>query len=132
LILFLDASAMVAMMTGEPGSPALEERFGAGDEILCSAIALWETARAVARKRTVPIPLASSEIESFVADFAIRLVPIAAAESRVAVEAYHRYGKGTGHPAKLNMGDCFAYACAKTNAATLLYKGDDFLHTDLA
>jgi ribonuclease VapC len=132
LILFLDASAMVAMMTGEPGSPALEERFGAANEILCSAIALWETERPVARKRTVPIPLASSEIESFVADFAIRLVPIAAAESRVAVEAYHRYGKGTGHPAKLNMGDCFAYACAKTNAATLLYKGDDFLHTDLA
>jgi len=105
---------------------------GAADEILCSAIALWATARAVAKVRTVPIPLASSEIESFVADFAIRLVPIAAAESRVAVEAYHRYGKGTGHPAKLNMGDCFAYACAKTNAATLLYKGDDFLHTDLA
>jgi len=132
LILFLDASAMVAMMTGEPESPAIEERFGAADEILCSAISLWEAARAVARKRTVPIPLASSEIETFVADFAIRLVPIGATEGRAAVEAYHRYGKGTGHPARLNMGDCFAYACAKTNAATLLYKGDDFLHTDLA
>jgi len=132
LIVFLDASAMVAMMTGEPGASAIEERFGAADQILCSAISLWETARAVARIRTIPIPLASSEIESFVADFAIRLVPIGATEGRAAVEAYHRYGKGTGHPAKLNMGDCFAYACAKTNAATLLYKGDDFLHTDLA
>lgn len=132
MILFLDAPAMVAMMTGEPGSPAIEERFGAADQILCSAISLWEAARAVARKRTVPIPLASSEVEAFVADFAIRLVPIGATEGRAAVEAYHRYGKDTGHPARLNMGDCFAYACAKTNAATLLYQGDDFLHTDLA
>jgi len=132
LILFLDASAMVAMMTGEPGSAAIEERFGAADEILCSAISLWETARAVARQRTVPILRASSEIETFVTDFAIRIVPIGASESRTAIDAYHRYGKGTGHPAKLNMGDCFAYACAKANAATLLYKGDDFLHTDLA
>lgn len=132
MILFLDASAMVAMMTGEPGSPAIEERFGAADEVLCSAISLWEAARAVARKRTVPIPLASSEIEAFVTDFAIRLVPIGATESRGAVDAYHRYGKGTGHPARLNMGDCFAYACAKANNAVLLYTGDDFLHTDLA
>ena len=123
---------MVAMMTGEPGSPAIEERFGAADQILCSAISLWEAARAVAKVRTVPISLVSSEIERFVADFAIRLVPIGATEGRAAVEAYHRYGKGAGHPARLNMGDCFAYACAKTNAATLLYKGDDFLHTDLA
>ena len=132
MILFLDASAMVAMMTGEAGSPALEERFGAADEIVCSAISLWEAARAVARKRTVPITHAFSEIETFVADFAIRLVPIGTTESHVAVDAYHRYGKGTGHPAKLNMGDCFAYACAKTHNASLLYKGNDFLHTDLA
>ncbi|WP_010185589.1 type II toxin-antitoxin system VapC family toxin [Sphingomonas sp. PAMC 26605] len=132
MILFLDASAMVAMITAEPGSPALEERFGAAEEIVCSAISLWEAARAIARKRTVPITLAFSEIETFVADFAIRLVPIGARESAVAVDSYQRYGKGTGHAAKLNMGDCFAYACAKTNDASLLYKGNDFLHTDLA
>ncbi len=123
---------MVAMITAEPGSPALEERFGAAEEIVCSAISLWEAARAIARKRTVPITLAFSEIETFVADFAIRLVPIGARESAVAVDSYQRYGKGTGHAAKLNMGDCFAYACAKTNDASLLYKGNDFLHTDLA
>jgi ribonuclease VapC len=121
LILFLDASAMVAMMTGEPGSAAIEERFGAADEVLCSALSLWEAARAVARKRTLPI-----------AHFAIRLVPIGALESHAAVDAHNRYGKGSGHPAKLNMGDCFAYACAKTNDATLLYTGNDFANTDMA
>lgn len=49
----------------------------------------------------------------------------------IATAAYDRYGKGR-HPARLNMGDCFAYACAKTHDARLLYKGDDFSKTDLA
>ena len=132
MITFLDASAMVAIMTNEADAPALEERFGAADEVLCSAISLWETARAIARKRVVPIIDILNEMDSFVSTFAIRLVPVGPTESRAAIEAYHRYGKGTGSPAKLNMGDCFAYACAKTNGARLLYKGDDFAETDLA
>ncbi len=61
----------------------------------------------------------------------MRLVPIAAAESREALAAHARFGKGRGHPARLNMGDCFAYGCATANDAALLYKGDDFAHTDL-
>ena len=132
MILFLDASAMVAMMTGEPGSAVIEERFGAADEVLCSALSLWEAARAVARKRTIPISFAYSEIETFVTHFAMRLVPIGALESHAAVDAHNRYGKGSGHPAKLNMGDCFAYACAKANDAKLLYTGNDFANTDMA
>jgi ribonuclease VapC len=59
------------------------------------------------------------------------LASIGAEESHEAIMAAHRYGRGR-HPARLNMGDCFAYACAKTNAARLLYKGDDFSKTDLA
>ena len=49
----------------------------------------------------------------------------------MALDAFQRFGKGH-HPASLNMGDCFAYACAKTNSARLLYKGNDFANTDLA
>ena len=48
-----------------------------------------------------------------------------------ALDACQRYGKRTGHPAQLNMGDCFTHACATTTATTLLYKGDDFAHRDL-
>ena len=123
---------MVAILTEEAGSIAIEERLGAADEILCSAISLWETARARARKRTIPILFAYSEVETFVTEFGIRMVELGAAESLAAVAAHHRYGKGTGHPASLNMGDCFAYGCAKANNAKLLYKGDDFAKTDLA
>lgn len=59
------------------------------------------------------------------------MVAIGSAEIAGALDAYQHYGKGR-HPAKLNMGDCFAYACAKANDARLLYKGNDFVHTDLA
>lgn len=122
---------MVAMMTNEPDSPAITQRFGEADEILYSAMSLWETARAVATKRDVSISLAIEETESFIDDFGLRLVTIGADEARAAVDAHRRYGKSI-HSANLNMGDCFAYACAKTNNAMLLYKGNDFAQTDLA
>lgn len=132
MIAFLDASAMVAIMTGEAGAIEVETRADRADEILCSALSLWETTLAIARKRTISLATAHMEVQSFVADFALRLVSIGKPENDLAIEAHERYGKGTGHPAQLNMGDCFAYACARTNGAELLYKGDDFVHTDLA
>lgn len=70
-------------------------------------------------------------IAAFVQRAGLDVVPIGAAETEEALDAHDRYGKGR-HRARLNMGDCFAYACAKTNGAELLYKGDDFVHTDLA
>ena len=132
MIFFLDASAMVAIITDEARSAAIEQRFGNADEVLCSAVSLWETARAIARKRKMPLTIVHAEVEDFVADFGLRLVPIGHAENGAAIDAHDRYGKGTEHPARLNMGDCFAYACARTNEAGLLYKGDDFARTDLA
>jgi ribonuclease VapC len=59
-----------------------------------------------------------------------RIVEIGVAEGQLAVEAHARYGKGV-HPARLNMGDCFAYACAKVHGVPLLYKGEDFAMTDI-
>ncbi|MEG3161389.1 type II toxin-antitoxin system VapC family toxin [Sphingomonas sp. LB2R24] len=131
MIAFLDASAMVAIITGEPEAFSLEKRYGQADAVLCSAMSLWETVRAVARKRKVPVAVAHAEVETFRVDFALRLVPIGETETREAIMAHERYGKGN-HPAKLNMGDCFAYACAKAHGAELLYKGNDFAQTDLA
>ena len=64
-------------------------------------------------------------------DLAIRFVEIGAREFEIASEAFARFGKGR-HPAALNMGDCFAYACAKANKASLLFIGDDFTKTDIA
>jgi ribonuclease VapC len=53
-------------------------------------------------------------------------------QARIAREAYRDFGRGSGHPARLNFGDCFAYALARVTGDALLFKGDDFGHTDIA
>jgi ribonuclease VapC len=61
----------------------------------------------------------------------IIIEPVTEAQARIAREAYRDFGKGSGHPARLNFGDCFAYALAKVTGEALLFKGDDFAHTDI-
>ena len=128
---FVDASAWVAIIVKEADAFELEKVFGAAEHRFYSAISLWETSRAISRLRSVPITIAAHEVQLFISDFDMQQVVIGEREAQLAIEAHARYGKGV-HPARLNMGDCFAYACARTNNARLLYKGDDFSQTDLA
>jgi ribonuclease VapC len=67
----------------------------------------------------------------FLALAGIAVAPIEASAAHAALDAFARYGKGTQHPAQLNLGDCFAYAQAKSSGAALLFKGDDFSKTDV-
>jgi ribonuclease VapC len=128
----VDASALVAILKDEPEAEMLTDRLLASDIRLTNGIALWEAARAISRGRAGGVESALAEAERYCEALGILLVPIGAPEAAEAVRAQARYGKGSGHPAQLNMGDCFAYACARTNGARLLYKGDDFSRTDLA
>ncbi len=130
MTVFVDASALVAIITGEPDAASLIDRMADDRHLLSSAIAVWETTMAVARKRKCEPAEAFALVELFCHDMGIALTPIGPPKSSIAVEAFSRFGKGR-HDAKLNMGDCFAYACAHTNDAILLYKGDDFARTDL-
>ncbi len=133
MILFVDASAIVAIMLDEPDAALFVDAIvQGGGECVTNGVAIWEAARAVSRNSRGSLMAGLAEVERYRSAMNIAVVPIAAAEAVEAVTAQHRYGKGTGHPARLNMGDCFAYACARTNRARLLYKGDDFIHTDLA
>lgn len=132
MILFVDASALVAIVRREPDAPSLLLKAAAAKGRITSGIAIWETVRAVARGLGGDMAAAAEVTERFRLSLRIDMVPVGEAEAAAAVRAHARYGKGTGHPAGLNMGDCFAYACATTNGARLLYKGDDFVHTDLA
>ncbi|WP_294236425.1 type II toxin-antitoxin system VapC family toxin [uncultured Sphingomonas sp.] len=129
--LFVDASALVAIILKEPDVDMLADRLERHERRLTSAIALWETMAAVRRARDTSVELAWAEVERFRIALGLKLMPIGAEEAEQAVIAHARYGKGH-HPARLNMGDCFAYACAHGVAAELLYKGDDFALTDLA
>lgn len=76
-------------------------------------------------------PGASSAFDALIARFALRIEPVTVSQVHIAREAYQRYGRGRGHPARLNFGDCFAYALARERDEPLLFVGDDFGHTDV-
>lgn len=131
MTLFVDASALVAIVQGEAEATELAERLQTDEARLTSALALWEAARAIQRDRESTADSTMEELTRFLDGLGIAVAPIGSAEALHALRAHERYGKGQ-HAAKLNMGDCFAYACARTNGARLVYKGDDFARTDLA
>lgn len=129
--LFMDASALVSILTLEPDYQKLSDRADQASELITSAIARWETARALDRLYKLERERAFADLERLLAFYKIRTVEIGDAETNLALAAHRKYGKGN-HDARLNMGDCFAYACAKANGAKLLCKGNDFALTDLA
>lgn len=131
-VVFVDASVIAAILLAESDAEALENRIMDSPQRLTSAVAVFEATLAVAKKKSQPIVVAQTSVMDYVLTFRMTIVAIDAEIGRLALEARARYGKGTGHPARLNLGDCFAYACARAHAAPLLYKGDDFVHTDLA
>ena len=132
MTLFIDASAIVAMLVQEPDALDLADQLDHPGNLLWSPIVQWETIAALTRIRSYDPFEARSELHEFSRQWKLKLVKIGEWESEMAFQAFRLYGRGSGHPAKLNMGDCFAYGCAKANQAVLLYKGDDFSKTDLA
>jgi ribonuclease VapC len=83
------------------------------------------------RSHTCSVPAARTHVRRFLEAGEIEFISIGEREFDIATDAYAQYGKGR-HPAALNMGDCYAYACAKANGAKLLFKGEDFAMTDIA
>ena len=85
----------------------------------------------ICRKRHASVEEAEEDVRELLEVAGVELVPITAKEAETALSAFSRYGKGRGHPAQLNLGDCFAYAVAKNHRRALLFKGDDFDKTDI-
>ena len=129
--MFIDASALVAILADEPGNAALARAIKLAVEPITSALAMFETATAVARKNGLSVEDAQAEVYAFLDLAGIRLIVLGDTEARGALAVYARYGKSQGHPARLNMGDCFAYACAQAHDVALLFVGDDFPQTDI-
>lgn len=128
--MFLDASAIVAMMTNESDAASLSARLAAARLPTTSALALWEASVAYSRIFRLEPNAALREVEAYIRLFDVQIIAIEPAIAAAAVDAYHRFGKGR-HPAGLNFGDCFAYACARQLDMPLLHKGDDFPQTDI-
>jgi ribonuclease VapC len=131
LTVFVDASAMISMMAGESDADGLADRLAAERLRLCAAISVWETIAGLCRTYIFSVPSARTNVRSFIELNDLKSVSIGERELDLAMQAYAEFGKGR-HPAALNMGDCFAYACAKANRAALPYKGEDFTKTDMA
>ncbi len=129
--MFVDASAIVAILAEEPGYVTLRDRLEGVATPLTSGLAVFEATLALSRLRSVSVSVAEAAVVSFLNEAGIALVPITVTETIIARTAHARFGKGR-HPARLNLGDCFAYACAKAHGARLLFVGDDFPQTDIA
>ena len=130
--MFVDASAIVAILTREPDADALADVLGSARSPITSPIAIFEAALGICRKRHASVEEAEADVREFLGVAAIRAVSITEREAETALAAFSRYGKGRGHSAQLNLGDCFAYAVAKNHRTALLFKGDDFSKTDIA
>jgi ribonuclease VapC len=129
--MFVDASAIVAILVGEDEAAALAGRLDEADEPSTSPIAVYEAVLGIARIANVPVEAAQGIVDRFLEEAGIETLPVTAEIGRAAASAFGRFGKGR-HPAALNLGDCFAYACASALGVPLLYKGNDFSRTDIA
>ena len=129
-MIFADASSLIAIIADELDAGDLADLLEAERVRLCSAISVWETVAGLCRSYTFSVPAARTHVRRFLEIGGFQFVGIGEREFEIAVDAYAQYGRGR-HPAALNMGDCYAYACAKANQAKLLFKGDDFTKTDI-
>ncbi len=129
--MFVDASAIIAILTNEPDSGDLIDRLEGAAKPITSAVAIFEATLGLCRKRNAAVNEGRADVADFLKAARVDVVSIGADEADLALSAFARYGKGRGHPAKLNMGDCFAYAVAKSHRTTMLFKGEDFSQTDI-
>jgi ribonuclease VapC len=126
--LIIDTSALIAILRDEADAPDIALAIERAEIRKISAANYLETAVVIDASRD---PIASRRFDELVDTAELRVEPVTHDQARIAREAYRDFGKGSGHKASLNFGDCFAYALAKSTGEALLFKGSDFSHTDL-
>ena len=126
--MIVDTSAIVAVLRGEDGARTYASIIESAPIARISAATYVELAVVI---DGIGEPVMSGSLDPFLATMAVVIEPLTASQARIARSAYQRFGKGSGHPARLNMGDCFAYALARELQEPLLFKGDDFKLTDI-
>ena len=127
--MIIDTSALIAILFDEPEALTFIRLVDAAGQCRMSAACYLEAAIIIDSNNDA---IASRDLDNFVDQSGIIIEPDSASQARVARQAYRDFGKRSNSRAKLNFGDCFAYALAKERAEALLFKGEDFIHTDVA
>ena len=125
--MIVDSSALVAILYDEPEAQACIAAMYA-TQCRISAANFLEAAIVIDSARS---PVAGHRLDDLLVQTRMVIEPVTEEQVRIARQAYRDYGRGSGHPARLNFGDCFAYALARASGEPLLFKGDDFRHTDI-
>ena len=126
--MIIDTSVVVAILHREPDGPAFATAMASAPARRLSAASYVELGAVVDGRRD---PVISGSIDSVLRALHIEVVPFTFEQARIARIAYQQFGRGSGHPARLNMGDCFSYALARDLGEPLLFKGADFALTDI-
>ena len=126
--MIVDTSALITILRDEPEALSYAKAIEMADARRVSAANFVEAALAIDSSRD---PVASRRFDDLCREAHLTIEPVTEAQARIAREAYRDYGRGSGHPARLNFGDCFAYALARESGEPLLFKGADFTHTDV-
>ena len=125
--MIVDTSAIVAILDQEPEADRIARTLASTSERVVSAATLVEVGIVMQARRGND---GARDLDLLLAKLRIEILPFTARQAEIARKAFRRYGRGR-HDAKLNFGDCFAYAVAKDESAPLLFKGDDFGQTDV-
>jgi ribonuclease VapC len=126
--MIVDSSALLAAIKREPDWIELSRVMDSAKNLRISASSYFETAIVIDCLRS---PAHSARLDELVDEMKMVIEPVTVEQAKIARQAYRDYGKGSGHPANLNFGDCFSYALAREKREPILYKGDGFIHTDL-
>ena len=134
--MFVDASAILAILTEEPEGEALAVALDAGRSRrpITSVLAVWESAVGLFRKKRIPMAEAEARVQEFLEIAGVQVLPIANKELSIALQAFDRYGRHRYPESErnraLNLADCFHYACAKSYRTSILHKDPGFALTD--
>lgn len=126
--MIIDTSAIVAILRAEPEAEVFARAIEGARTRRVSAVSFVEAAAVIDGSRDA---VASRRLDELFREAELNIEPVTVSQARIAREAYRDFGKGSGHAAGLNLGDCFAYALAKEMKEAILYKGQDFGRTDL-
>ena len=126
--MIVDASALIAILRAEDDADRYAEALIEAGGARISAATYVETAIVIDASGD---PVASRHVDDLMTEAGLAIEPVTAEQARIARAAYRDFGRGSGHPARLNFGDCFSYALAKTARQPLLFKGTEFGHTDI-